>query len=288
MKKIFSLIAIASLILTACEKEITIELPDAEEKIVVEGHIEPNQAPYVILTRSSGYFDPVDSTTIANTIILNATVIVSDGVTTDTMVPAFDLSMFPPIFYKAPDMTGVIGRTYTLTVIADGKTVTSSTILPAPIPLDSVWFKLDPGSDSLGLAYGHLTDPPGRGNAYRWLAKRLNEDDIFLPAFGGSVFDDEYIEGKSLDGVFYRGMKPNSEEAGHQNDEFAKFKIGDTIIVKFCTIDQAAFEYYRTYEVEIANNGNPFAAPTSIKTNINGGLGVWCGYGVAYDTIIAR
>jgi hypothetical protein len=287
MKKLFFLLAAAAL-LSSCEKEITIELPDAEDKLVVEGHVEQGVAPYLFLTRSSGYFDPVDSTTIANTLVLNATVIVSDGVTTDTMVTAFDFNMFPPVYYKAPNMVGVTGRTYTLTVIADGKTVTASTTLPAPIAPDSVWFKLDPGSDSLGLAYGHLSDPPGRGNAYRWLAKRQTKDAAFYPSFGGSVFDDEYIEGKSLDGAFYRGMKPNSDLDEDHNEEFAKYKIGDTIIVKFCTIDYPAFQYYRTYEVEVANNGNPFAAPTTVQTNIKGGLGVWCGYGVAYDTIIAQ
>ena len=289
MKKyiIISSIFVIALV-TGCEKEVTLDLPDAEQKIVVEGHIEQGKAPFVILTRSSAYFDPVDSATIANTIITDATVIVSDGFTTDTMTIAYDPNLFPPIYYKAPNMLGVTGRTYSLTVIADGKTLTSSTTLLPAIPLDSVWFKLDPGSDSLGLAYGHLTDPVGRGNAYRWFAKRMNEDATFYPAFGGSVFDDEYIEGKSLDGAFYRGMKPNSTAPEDNSSEFAMFKLGDTIIVKFCSIDYDAFRFYRTFETEVSNNGNPFASPTSIQTNIEGGLGIWSGYGVHYDTIIAQ
>jgi hypothetical protein len=287
VKKIYLLVAPFILLLTACEKDITIDLPDTPPKIVVEGHVETGEHPYVILTRSSGYFDPVDSTTIANTIITDAKVIVTDGVTTDTMTVAFDFNMFPPIYYKAPNMIGVTGRTYSLKVIADDQTITATTTLPAPIPPDSVWFQLQPGNDSLGLAYGHLSDPPGRGNAYRWLAKRLHKDNTFLPAFGGSVFDDEFIEGKSLDGAFYRGMKPGSTAPDDNNEEYAYFKKGDTIVVKFCTIDPAAFQYYRTYETELSSNGNPFAAPTTIRTNITGGLGVWCGYGTAYDTIIA-
>lgn len=288
MKKYILLLTVLATALTACEKDITIDLPEVEQKLVVEGHVEQGQAPYIILTRSSGYFDPVDSATIANTIVLNATVIVSDGISVDTMVQTYDLNMFPPIIYKAPNMLGVNGRSYTLTVIADGKTITATTTLPAPVPLDSVWFKLQPGNDSLGLAYGHLSDPPGTGNAYRWLAKRLHKDATFLPAFGGSVFNDDFIEGKSLDGAFYRGMKTGSTAEDDNNEEFAYFKTGDTIIVKFCTIDDASFQYYRTYETELGNNGNPFAAPTTVMTNIKGGLGVWCGYGVSYDTIIAH
>ncbi len=41
-------------------------------------------------------------------------------------------------------------------------------------------------------------------------------------------------------------------------------------------------------ETEVSNNGNPFAAPTAIKSNISGGaLGYWGGYGTVYDTIVA-
>jgi hypothetical protein len=60
-------------------------------------------------------------------------------------------------------------------------------------------------------------------------------------------------------------------------------------VVKFCTIDHEAFEYLRTFETEVMNNGNPFAAPSSVKTNITGGaLGAWIGYGASFDTIKAK
>ena len=60
MKKSVFLIC---LILLGCEKEITLNLPQAESKIVVEGSIEPNFPPYVILTKSQGYFEPIDINT---------------------------------------------------------------------------------------------------------------------------------------------------------------------------------------------------------------------------------
>lgn len=288
MKKIFLITASTLFLLSACEKEITVDLPDAEQKVVVEGHIEPGEAPFVILTRSSPYFDPVDSATLANTIIFGATVIVSDGITTDTMVPALDLTLFPPFYYKAPNMLGAPGRTYSLKVIADGKEFTAVTTLPYPIPLDSVWFEVQPPSDSLGFAYAHLTDPPGYGNAYRWFAKRLGKDDRFIAPIGSS-FDDKFIDGKSFDFGYNRGSKPNSDAADDNNEEHGYFKKGDTIVIKFCAIDNESFLFYRSYETEVGNNGNPFAAPTSIKTNIKGGgLGIWGGYGTSYDTIIAQ
>ena len=47
--------------LSACEKEITVDLPKTEQKLVVEGTIEPGQPPIVLLTRTESYFDPLDA-----------------------------------------------------------------------------------------------------------------------------------------------------------------------------------------------------------------------------------
>jgi hypothetical protein len=41
-----------------------------------------------------------------------------------------------------------------------------------------------------------------------------------------------------------------------------------------------------SFENQVANQGSPFAVPSNIKTNINGGLGLWVGYAAVYDTIV--
>lgn len=272
----------------SCEKDIEIKVPETEKKLVVEGHVEQGELPYVILTKTASFFQATDSLSLVNSLVLNATVVVNDGFSSDTLKLTLDPNYFPPIVYKAQTMTGVIGRTYNLSITTDGKVYTASTLIPQPIPLDSVWFMLQGTSDSLGFAWAHLSDPPGLGNAYRWFAKRLDKDETFIAPIG-SAFDDKFIEGKSFDFAYNRGELPNSEAPDDNNEEQGYFKKGDTIVVKFCTTNHADFEFYRSFEVEASNNGNPFAAPTSIKTNIsNDGRGVWGGYGVSYDTIIAR
>ena len=42
----------------SCQKEIDIDLLSVDNQIVVEGAIEQNIPPYVILTKSVGFFDP--------------------------------------------------------------------------------------------------------------------------------------------------------------------------------------------------------------------------------------
>lgn len=290
MKKLFYFLPLAALF-TACTQDVTIDLPVSDPKIVVEGGIENGSHAWVVLSKSVGYFSPVDSATLANNIIADATVIVSDGLVNDTLHLTFDPNFTIPLVYKGSVITGQAGQTYTLTVkTSDGKTVTSTTTIHQPLPLDSTWFKIETHPnlpDSLGFIWAHMTEPAGMGNAYRWYAKRMHKDNTFLAPIG-SAFDDKFVDGKSFDFAYNRGEVPGSSAPDDNNAEAGYFKVGDTVVVKFASIGHDEFEFYRTFETEVANNGNPFAAPGVIRSNINGGLGVWCGFGVALDTVIAH
>lgn len=289
MKHYFTyLILLIVVLFTACEEEITIDLPDPEPMVVVEGVIENDKVPYVILTWSSPYFDPVDTATIINTIITDAKVSVSDGTITESLYAELDTNLFPPIAFKAKTMKGEIGKEYTLNIEVKGKKYTAKTTIHQPIPLDSVWFKPQPPSDSLGWAWAHLSDPANSIDYYRWMTKRKGKDKNFIAPLG-SIFEDRFVNGQSFDFAYFRGQTFNSSAEDDNNEERGYFKRGDTIIVKFSTIDRANFEFFRSFEAESQNGGNPFAAPLTIINNIEGGaLGAWTGYGAVYDTIYAQ
>lgn len=280
-----------AMLLESCTKDITVDLPDAEPQLVVEGGIEQNGYPWVVLSKSVSYFAPVDSASLAENIVVNATVIVSNGVITDTLALTFDPNFIIPLVYKGNAFTGVAGQTYTLRIIVPGfEDITSTTTIPQPIPLDSLWFKVEPdqtGQDSLGFMWAHLSDPVGMGQGYRWFAKRLNKDNVFIPPFG-SAFDDKFVDGKSFDFGYSRGSIPGSTAPDDTGNERGYFKTNDTVAVKFTTIGAREVAFFRTYEIEVSNNGNPFAAPGVIESNVVGGLGVFCGYGVYLDTVITQ
>ncbi|MCX6275358.1 MAG: DUF4249 domain-containing protein [Bacteroidetes bacterium] len=284
------------LLLSSCEKNITVDLPDVEQQLVVEGYIYQDTFPYIFLTKSSPFFDELDSAAVQAYVVRGATVIISDGFTTDTM-DEFENGFFH--VYYSLNMRGVAGRSYSLRIEADGMKATASTYLPHAIALDSVWWKPDGNKDTLGFAWAHLTDPDTIGNYYRWFAKRINrytygdnigeQKDFDFIAPLGSTFEDRFINGKSFDFGYNRGQLNNStKEDDGFSEERGYFKKGDTIVVKFCTYDQANFNFWRDAENQIQSNGNPFSNPSPIFGNIDGGLGVFGGYGVSYDTIVAR
>jgi hypothetical protein len=284
--RVSAVVVLLVLIFSSCEKEITIDnLPQPKDKLVVEGHIEPGQTPFVYLSKNAAYFAPTDLNSLSQYVIHNAFVTITDGFTTDTLtevVPGFGY------YYRADNMLGVAGRSYALTIVAEGKTYTAATTIPPPVPLDSLWFRVEGTLDSLGFVWAHLDEPAGLGQAYRWMAMRIGKDDDFIPPLG-SAFDDKFIDGKSFDFAFNRGEVPNSDAIDDNNQESGYFKTGDVVVVKFSSIDHAAFEFYRSFEAEIASNGNPFASPSTVKTNVlpeGEALGVFCGYGAWVDTLV--
>jgi hypothetical protein len=273
--------------LSSCVRDVEVILPEHKEKMVVEGHIEPGEKAYVFLSKNVAYFGNTDISNFQNYVIHGAVVTIWDGTQLDTLK-----EVFPGLgyYYVATYMTGVIGKTYLLTINHNSKTYTASTTIPAPVPLDSIWFQVQGNMDSLGYIWAHLSDPPGLGQQYRWFAKRLNKDSTYLPPYG-SVFDDKFIDGESFDFAYNRGRVPNSDAEDDLNIEAYFFKKQDTVVVKFCTLDADAYKFYRQYETEILSAGNPFAAPTSIPSNIypkGEVLGVFCGYGVWMDTLITQ
>jgi hypothetical protein len=313
-------------LLVACEKDITIDLPQAETKIVVQGSIEPGQPPIVILTYSSGYFDPADVNAIANSYVQDANVRMVHGNDTlvldmyctsslspDQLILASQLLGLPPEAVLAlnlclytslnPLAFGVAGETYHLLVDKDEHRLRAVTKINVPIAIDSLWFAPPSGNplDTLGFIYGNMTDPDSSGNAYRWSTKRISHypqwitKDIYLRGqqkdlvFTNplpSVYDDEFFNGLTFEFAYYRGRIPFSDKFDDRGAERGFYKRGDTVVVKGSSIDLNVYKFFKSYEDQLSNQGSPFALPSNVKSNVTGGLGVWAGYGAFYDTLV--
>ncbi len=317
MKKYYLyLIACLLILVTGCEKEVTIEIPDSEQKIVVEGKIDQGEFPMIILTRSIPYYTVLNEQTLQDMFINDAEVKIHFGNDTIPLIKfcvsdvpdslkgeVIRLLNLPAGFDKFcvytsldPRTIGKSGMEYELLVNQNGNLLNSKCFLPNPIPLDSLWFKPNGGNDSLGVLYANLTDPTETGNSYRIYCQRINKytsgpnigqqkDLDFLSPFG-AVFDDEFFNGLTFPLAFGRGAEIGSEKPDDEFPERGLYRKGDTVVVKFTTMDHRVYDYYRTLYNSIGSSGSPFAAPANVKSNINNGLGVWAGYGVSLDTIV--
>lgn len=275
----------SSLSFTACEKEITLDLPEEASKIVVEAWIEQGLPASVIITKTAPYFSPIDSSTLSGSVVSNAVVKLSDGIAQEQLAFTIDPNFFPFLMYKGSAITGEVGKTYYLTIEVEGYTFTAETTIPPLRAFDSVWFKLDPGKDSAGLVYAQGTDDGSGLNYYRVFTKRTGRDFSFVPIYG-SVWDDKFFQGQTFTAQLYRGLSSNIMNPDADDKHFGHYLIGDTVITRLCTIDYNNYLFWRAAESEIYSGGNPFSSTTSIPSNIAGGaLGTFTGYGATYDTV---
>ncbi len=298
------------MVLTSCEKDIEIDVPESEPQYVVEGSIETGGFPVVLVSTTRGFFEPTTPDDIANSYINTAEVFVNGiqltGVCADEIpdefipqlaelvgIPPEDLDDVPICAYIGFDIIGEESSTYNLRVELEEEVLTSTTHIPEIVEPDSSWFRLWANSPRYGYVFTRLTDPDTLNNAYRVFTKRIGPnnndnpiDDIFYAPFG-SAFTDEFFNGSSLEVGFQRGQPANSSREVDTGDEAGFFEIGDRFVFKLCSTDRSTYEFFRTFEQQLGTNGSPFAAPNNVVSNIDGGLGIWAGYACYFDTLLA-
>jgi len=282
---------VTTLIMLSCEKEITVDLPAPETKIVIEGAIEEGRLPWVFVTKNAPYFSHIDSAALVNMIVFNARITVTDGIITDSLQLTYDPYIYPKFKYAGSTLIGQTGKRYWLKVEVDGKTYTAQTSIPPSVKIDSLKFKPDKNQDTLGFIWLYLVDPDTLGNYYRGFTKILGKDSIYLRPYP-SVFDDKFFNGQFCEYAIERGRNPLEDnmydDYGLDSAGVSRFyfRKGETVVVKLCTIDVFHYDFWYSVEQQFITDGNPFASPISARTNISGGaLGVWGGYGVYSDTL---
>ena len=314
-----------SIILFSCQEEITLDLPKADDKLVIEGSIENGFPPYIIITKNGGYFDPIDSETFDNLFVNDIESVEiwyndNDGVKLDSVIleqiTFFD--SLPPIYTdidhvqaqftspqdRLPYDFSKSGRTYYLEIKWNNQVISSSTTIPEVTPLDCLWVEQNETADKdfkcdIRAIY---SDPADIQNNILIKSKRIqhyerNREDTLLcntinyPDFPLKLVDagsDILINGQSFETYFPR-PKDNGFPTGKYNSYHTKICDGDTlefkediVLIKFCQIDEESMKFWRGLIRQVGTNGNPFAEPMNLVSNINNGLGIFTGYGSVY------
>lgn len=305
MMKVFYLF-LAIFLLFSCTKEVKIDIPGYKEQVVIDGNIETGMPAIVLLSKTSNIYAPTNLDAYLNGFISGATVIISNGTITDTLteicsdnlppgteeiasaffgVPVDQLANFHLCAYVSLNVIGEVGKTYTLTVIHDGKTYTSSTSIYQPTKLDSLYWKPQGNLQDVGFSWGKLSDPAYSNDAYKWEVKYIS-DGVFSKTFN-PYFNDKFFNGLSFEFGYENPMSFNDSTVSDQNRGY--FEKGDTIVVKFSKLGQKEYNFFEKKYNQLYSGGNPFATPTNIPTNIKGGaLGIWVGYSPSFDTLICK
>lgn len=268
------------------------------EKIVVACFISPQDTVLAArIGRSTTVLGP-DEQVVPD--ITNATVTISDGTTSATLVRTVN-TLANYTYYRAPaeQLPIVAGKSYTLTVrVPDGRQVDATCTVPEPVAIGAILFD-SATTNEFGQVrnryYARLRwkDPAGQVNYYRVAGNnevrspgRIQNGpntparDTIFTSFStwfyetSSTLPDLNRDGQEL--LSPRGTMGVPASFVNGQTQYAAPKGQATAYL--LNVDENYYRYHDEVERQRDVRNNPFAEPVLIQTNIRGGLGCFGAY----------
>ena len=275
MKRILFFLSMIFL-LSSCDKfseDATLAQVDYEPRVVVEGSIENGQPATVILSWSAPFDQQMDENFVLNQVIRSARVSVSDGGQTEVLTLGMDWNHLPPYVYYGTELLGEAGKSYQLIIEYQDKIIRAETFIPEPTPLIDYQFIKDNPADTIG--YLHISFN-NTSELYYQAATRVDEkESIYTPCLYGNFRAERLPREEPV------SIRLSKGPMVYPKTEFSTYFIeGDVIFLKFRTMAEHGFDFWNSWQNSVINGLNPiFPAITSLQSNIEGGIGIWCGYG---------
>jgi hypothetical protein len=249
--------------LEGCEKVIDVDLNDTEKKYVIEAVLTDHANSCKVLLTQTKNFD--DDNTFAG--VTGAQVTISDN----NGVP-ITLTETGAGVYEAKNLVGTSGHRYSLVVNVSGQKFTATSTMPQLVSFDSLYIS---ERSLFGETYKFATvsfkDPPGTGNAYRYIqyVNGVKEKTIF-------VRDDDYSDDLTVERVLFY----------FNDDDEKKLKSRDNVIVEMLCIDYPIYKYWFSL-AQSSTGENQSATPGNPVTNIEGGaLGYFSAHTIQSKSVV--
>jgi len=302
--------------IVSCSKDVKVDIPKFEPRLVVDGFIETDMPPVVILTMSQDVFSLASLESFVSSFISDAQVSIHDG-TTEYPLSVFCSADLPPNVQNQikgllglssdstntvnicayisldPSTWGQVGKKYTLNIIHQGERYTATTSIVEPVSADNIniWWKEEKNNPGFGFSYVTLSDPAGQYDAYKWEVKRIKEfndstpPDNYFRLSIGAIFDDNFFDGKTFVSFYDNPWTRGNNKL--PDNERGRYQQGDTVVIKLSKMEKTTYDFLSAKYSQIFTLGNPFSSYLNVPTNVSGGaLGIWAGYSPYFDTLI--
>lgn len=309
--RLSSLLALVLLSTMACQNLVTeidpSKLPQIARKLVVNGYLSPQDTVLAISVSSS---QTVLGDVVGDSvnIVADATVLLASEGKTVTL--AYD-SRQRAYLADARQLPVQVGKTYTVQVNAPGfETVTSSCTVPKAVPVSEL--KLDStrniDNSGLELAWTYAVravwqDPAGETNYYRIVG--YGECISRIPRTPTAHLDsttprvltrgiigfgrlEQFVSDRNQDGQLLasaRGEVPSYFDYSYYDSTTQMTYSGShfyskplTLAISVLQTDEIYYTYHRARQQQRQSQGNPFAEPILMPSNIQGGLGCFAAY----------
>ena len=254
------LLSLLAMMTISCEKEIDVNLRSVDPILVIEGKVMEDSLVKVRLTTTKDFYSENEFPPVTK-----AEVIVSDNSgNKETLI------LNPDGWYTTNGIKGVIGKSYLLTVIHEGKTYTATSTMPSLVKIDSIMFQQLPILD-YPFPILCFSDPSGEENQYYRYIVYVNDKRIKR---NRETISAEFVDGyplKQIVSLFF----------DQSEDDKKELEKGDVITIDLYSIDKGTYLFFET----LGDIENSLNNPT---TNISGGaLGYFGAYPMDRKTITA-
>lgn len=248
IKILFFIVSTALFI--SCEKEIDLDLDEADQLFVVEGIVHDSLGDnYVNISKTRPFDNNEAIEKVSNAIVQ----------ITDNVGNTYSLNEVTPGYYTNTSLIGVAGRTYNLNVNIDGEVITASSLMSPRTEIDSLSFREQvgfggPDSEKEYSVYFHFKDSLNFENFYRIKAFLGDQQkDGFVN------ISDDFIDGSS---TFFPVFE-------------VSYLAGETATIQLLSVDEVNFRYFSA--LYLSQGGD---VPGNPETNLSGDKAV--GYFGAY------
>jgi hypothetical protein len=254
LNKTLGVIIIFSALIAGCSKEIQLDLPTYEPKMVLEFYLEDDKSLNCVLQESINFTD-----TTRYKLIDSALIVLSYNGIKDTLFNRFNFDFkFQKIFnYHNPKKIKLLPNTDYEVYVKDtrGREIRGKTRLNNIVQIDNLVYNYNVNNEAaVGLIFN---DNGNSKNYYRIVAYkdayRINENDVWDITFDDNLFNGEQFS-------FYTGYA---------------FSKGDTVTGRLYHLTEEHHLYTESVNNAQNSNGNPFAQPANIISNLTGGIGVF-------------
>lgn len=285
MKKYLVPVIAGVMCFSSCQKNVQLTLPTQPSRLVLEAEVTTGSNIYAGLSKT---MDILNYKPWMNLFITNATVTLQDnGQTIDTL--HFDSNWMAY-------MSGVVaqeGHSYTLSFTAPGFPASTATAI-AQSPVNFDWqVNESAGKNADGRMMDELvisfTDPAGPSpDHYRIQLSKGAKDDYISSCIEGS---DPGLEPLGNDAVATsclkgKGIYLNDQRFDGQKKDLHLFiehgdlqPVTDSVVhytvIRLEHLSGDYYDFLYTKAFLEQNNGNPFAEPTNVHTNVKNGYGIF-------------
>ena len=277
------------LVISGCRKDIFIEIPEQEPKIVLSALIEQDSTfkVYVSKSRNTGKKE-------ALLYLQTATVdVFKNDNYEETLEIEKYISPVDTIYFYPSSVRATAGDKITIKASSkDLKDVEGTTEIPKAVEITSLELKEVINEDGLFVRTANMEisfkDPSETKNYYHikvytvyeppylsTLGYSTNDVNAIDAAYSEVLFDNSFL----WDDLYFSGLEKKI------NISFSPQPIDATYKIELRTISKEYFQFYRTLYLQQQNSSGPFAEPINIFSNIKNGYGIVAGYSAVSDTI---